>query len=112
MNTLKQQKRFISEVILPVLIDLACDDKLPSDLNELSPGHFEKKIEAFNATDGVQRKEREMLKFAHANLVSVYECMRDQDYSIVDWDVLLDQIKEMEERYEFIDESGLEPEED
>lgn len=112
MVTLEQQNHFIKQVILPVLIDLACNDKLPLDMTELSPGHFEKKLKDYNSTDRIQYNERQMLIYSHANLVGAYECQRDQDYSIVDWDGLLDNIKDMEERYDFIDESELIAEEE
>ena len=106
--TTTEQQHFIQEVILPVLIELACNDKLPLDMTELSPGHFDKKIEDFNA----QYKNQALITDAHAQLVSAYESMQAQDYSLQDWESHLGTIEEMEEKYDFLDKSGLEPEED
>ncbi len=49
MNTMtKAQKDYINNVIRPVLIQMAIDDELPSDMNEIGYHHFEKATEEYN----------------------------------------------------------------
>lgn len=36
-----EQKKFINEVILPNLVNMAVYDNIPSDMNELNYNHFE-----------------------------------------------------------------------
>lgn len=105
--TAEQQNHFIKEVILPVLIDLAINDKLPLDMNELSPGHFEKKLKDYNKTDNAVYKERALVTDTHAQLVSAYQSMQEQDYSLQDWEGHLGTITEMEEQYDFLVKCAL-----
>lgn len=56
----EDQKQFITQVIRPVLIQLAIDNKLPVDMNEIGYHFFEKAVEQFNEanTGSNERAER------------------------------------------------------
>lgn len=59
MNTMtKAQKDYINNVIRPVLIQMAIDDELPSDMNEIGYHHFEKATEEYNASPEQQRQKQ------------------------------------------------------
>lgn len=58
MNTMtKAQKDYINHVIRPVLIQMAIDDELPIDMNEIGYHHFEKATEEYNASPEPQRQK-------------------------------------------------------
>lgn len=44
----KEQRKFLDEVVLPKLVQMAIDDTLPLDMTQLSSFHFDEEAEEFN----------------------------------------------------------------
>lgn len=51
-----EQRKFVDEVILPKLVNMAIDCTLPMDMTELSSYHFDEEAEKFNAENPEVRK--------------------------------------------------------
>jgi hypothetical protein len=52
----EEQRKFIDEVILPQLVEMAVNDTLPLDMTQLSSFQFDDKAEQFNAENPQERR--------------------------------------------------------
>lgn len=87
-----EQRKFVDEVILPKLVNMAIDCTLPIDMNELSSFDFDEEAEKFNA------ENPEVRKICYWTLADVEHVVNEQN----EW-------KENEENYtpiEYTDDLG------
>ena len=118
-----EQRKFVDEVILPQLIEMAINDELPLDMTQLSSFHFDDKAEQFNAENPEERKicywtladvehvvdeqnewnedEEDFTPIEYSDelghrVLDIVEDRFDANYG-VDWDSLRDALKEAQD---------------